>query len=105
MEAFEGRSYVREFWLKADVALIKAHRGDRLGYLVFNKAARNFNPLMATAAKVTIAQVTAIVEPGALDPEAVVTPGIFVQGGVAVADPAQEEGLYRANAVYPARAA
>lgn len=105
VENFEGRSYVRELWLKADVALIKAHRGDRLGNLVFNKAARNFNPLMATAAKVTIAQVTDIVEPGALDPETVVTPGIFVQGVVAVADPAQEEDLNRANAAYPARAA
>ena len=105
VENFEGRSYVRELWLKADVAFIKAHRGDRLGNLVFNKAARNFNPLMATAAKVTIVQVTEIVEPGALDPEAVVTPGIFVRGVVAVADPAQEEDLNRANAAHPVRVA
>jgi 3-oxoadipate CoA-transferase alpha subunit len=105
VEEFEGRPYVRENWLKADVALIKAHRGDRLGNLVFNKAARNFNPLMATAAAVTIAQVSEIVEPGTIDPEAVVTPGIFVQGVVEVANPAQEEELNRANAVYPEQAA
>jgi len=105
VETFDGRPYVRERWLKADVALIKAHRGDRLGNLVFRKAARNFNPLMATAAARTIAQVSEIVEPGIIDPESVVTPGIFVAGVVAVADPAQEEELNRANAVYPPRAA
>ncbi|WP_279482978.1 3-oxoacid CoA-transferase subunit A [Aureimonas sp. SK2] len=105
VEEFEGRAYVRELWLKADVALIKAHRGDRLGNLVFNKAARNFNPLMAMAANVTIVQVSEIVEPGAIDPESVVTPGIFVQGVVEVANPAQEEDLNRADAVYPPRAA
>ncbi|WP_427023602.1 3-oxoacid CoA-transferase subunit A [Aureimonas ureilytica] len=105
VEEFEGRPYVRERWLKADVALIKAHKGDRLGNLTFNKAARNFNPLMAMAASVTIVQVSEIVEPGAIDPESVVTPGIFVQGLVEVANPAQEEELNRANAVYPERAA
>ncbi|WP_294645205.1 3-oxoacid CoA-transferase subunit A [uncultured Aureimonas sp.] len=105
VEEFDGRPYVRERWLKADVALIKAHRGDRLGNLVFNKAARNFNPLMAMAAATTIAQVSEIVEPGAIDPERVVTPGIFVQGVVEVADPVQEEDLNRANAVYPERTA
>lgn len=105
VEEFEGRAYVRERWLKADYALIKAHRGDRLGNLTFNKAARNFNPLMAMAASVTIVQVSEIVEPGAIDPESVVTPGIFVQGLVEVADPAQEEELNRANATYPVRAA
>ncbi|WP_062235231.1 3-oxoacid CoA-transferase subunit A [Aureimonas sp. N4] len=105
VEEFDGRPYVRERWLKADVALIKAHKGDRLGNLTFNKAARNFNPLMAMAAATTIVQVSEIVEPGAIDPESVVTPGIFVQGLVEVASPAQEEELNRANAVYPARAA
>jgi len=105
VETFDGRPYVRERWLKADVALIKAERGDRLGNLVFRKAARNFNPLMATAAAVTIAQVGEVVEPGALDPEAVVTPGIFVQGVVAVPDPAQEEDLNRSGARYPEVAA
>ncbi|MEP0509752.1 MAG: 3-oxoacid CoA-transferase subunit A, partial [Aurantimonas coralicida] len=105
VEEFEGRPYVRELWLRADIALIKAHRGDTLGNLVFNKAARNFNPLMAMAAATTIVQATEIVQPGVLDPEAVVTPGIFVQGLVQVPHPAQEEDLNRANAVYPEKAA
>ncbi|WP_158871395.1 3-oxoacid CoA-transferase subunit A [Antarcticirhabdus aurantiaca] len=105
VEEFDGRPYVRELWLKADFAIIKAHKGDRLGNLVFNKAARNFNPLMATAAAVTIAQVTEIVEPGAINPEAVVTPGIFVQGLVEVPNPAQEEDLNRTGAAYPEKAA
>ena len=65
--------------LLADYALIKAHRGDRLGNLVYRKTARNFGPLMASAATVAIAQVNQIVELGQLDPEAVVTPGIFVE--------------------------
>lgn len=101
VEEFEGRPYVQERWLKADVALIKAHRGDRLGNLVYRMAARNFNPLMCMAAAQTIAQVTLIVDPGGIDPEAVVTPGIFVQGLVEVPNPAQEEDLNRANARYP----
>ncbi len=74
-----GRHYVLEYPIHADVALIKAHRGDRWGNLVYRKTARNFGPLMATAARCTIAQVSEVVELGALDPEAVVTPGIFVQ--------------------------
>ncbi len=74
-----GRDYVLEDALLADYALIKAHRGDRLGNLVYRKTARNFGPLMASAATVAIAQVSQIVELGQLDPEAVVTPGIFVE--------------------------
>ena len=101
VEEFGGRPYIRELWLKADFALVKAHVGDTLGNLTFNKAARNFNPLMCTAAAVTIVQVSKIVAPGGIDPEAVVTPGIFVQGLVEVADPVQEEDLNRAEAVYP----
>ena len=65
--------------LTADFAFVKAARGDRLGNLVYHRTARNFNPMMATAAKVTIAEVEDLVEPGTLDPEAIVTPGIFVQ--------------------------
>jgi 3-oxoadipate CoA-transferase alpha subunit len=65
--------------LHADFALIKALRGDRWGNLVYRKTARNFGPIMATAAKITIAQVAEVVPLGALDPEAIVTPGIFVQ--------------------------
>jgi 3-oxoadipate CoA-transferase alpha subunit len=75
----DGRHYVLEAPIHADFALIKALKGDRWGNLVYRKTARNFGPIMATAAKVTIAQVSEIVELGALDPEAIVTPGIFVQ--------------------------
>ena len=74
-----GRMYVLEMPIHADVALIKAEKGDRWGNLVYRKAARNFGPIMASAAKLTIASVHDVVELGALDPEAVVTPGIFVQ--------------------------
>jgi 3-oxoadipate CoA-transferase alpha subunit len=70
---------VLEFPIHADYALIKADRGDRWGNLVYRKTARNFGPIMASAAKCTIAQVREIVELGGLDPEAIVTPGIFVQ--------------------------
>ncbi len=75
----DGRPHVFEKPLKADFAFIKAFRGDRLGNLVYHRTARNFNPMMATAAAVTIAEVEQLVEPGTLDPEAVATPGIFVQ--------------------------
>ena len=86
-----GRNYVLEYPLHADVALIKARAADRWGNLVYNKTARNFGPIMATAARCTIAQVDKIVELGELDPESVVTPGIFVQRVVAVkSKPARE---------------
>lgn len=98
---FDGRPYVQERWLRADFALIKADCGDRMGNLTYRKAGRNFNPLMAMAAATTIAQVSRIVEPGAIDPEQVVTPGIFVQHLVEVAEPAQEEILNRQEARYP----
>jgi 3-oxoadipate CoA-transferase alpha subunit len=75
----DGRQYVFETPIHADFALIKAHMGDRWGNLVYRKSARNFGPIMATAAKVTIAQVSEVVALGELDPEAIVTPGIFVQ--------------------------
>jgi len=75
----DGKSYVLELPLHADFAFIKAYRGDRLGNLVYRKTARNFNPVMATAARITIAEVEQLVEPGQIDPEAVVTPGIFVK--------------------------
>ena len=80
----DGRSYVLEYPIHADFALIKAHRGDRWGNLVYRKTARNFGPIMAMAAKTTIAQVSEIVPLGSLDPEVVVTPGIFVQRVVAI---------------------
>lgn len=81
-----GRNYVLEYPIHADVALIKAERGDRWGNLIYNKAARNFGPIMAAAARTTIAQVREIVDLGALDPESIVTPGIFVQRLVRIDD-------------------
>jgi 3-oxoacid CoA-transferase subunit A len=76
---FEGKRYVMERWLRADFALVKAWKGDRAGNLIYRKTARNFNPMMATAAKVTIAEVEELVDAGTLDPDAIVTPGIYVQ--------------------------
>jgi 3-oxoadipate CoA-transferase, alpha subunit len=81
----EGRMYVLESPIHADYALIKADRGDRWGNLTYRMTARNFGPVMAMAAKVTVASVHEIVELGSLDPEAVVTPGLFVQRVVQVA--------------------
>src|SRR5664279_3047289 len=78
-KSFDGRPYLLERGLTADFALIKAWRGDTAGNLVYRKTARNFNPMMATAAKVTIAEVEELVEPGEIDADHVVTPGIFVQ--------------------------
>jgi len=75
---FQGRSYVLEHALQADFALIKAWKGDRMGNLVYRKTAQNFNPVMATAAKVSIAEVEELVEPGVIDPDHVKTPGIYV---------------------------
>lgn len=97
---FDGRHYVQERWLKADFAIIKAHLGDRHGNLTYNKAARNFNPLMCMAAASTIVQVSRIVEAGEIDPEHVVTPGIFVDRVVEVSQPRQEEELIRAGVTY-----
>ena len=81
----DGINYVLEYPIRADFALIKAHRGDHWGNLVYRKTARNFGPIMAMAAKTAIAQVSKIVPLGALDPEEIVTPGIFVQRDVEIA--------------------
>lgn len=78
VEEFDGRLYVRERWLKADLAIIRAWRGDPAGNLVYRKTARNFNPMMATAAKVTVAEVEELVPEGALEADHVHTPGVFV---------------------------
>jgi 3-oxoacid CoA-transferase subunit A len=75
---FEGRTYVMERWLKGDFSLVKAWKGDKWGNLVYRKTARNFNPMIATASKVTIAEVEHLVEPGELDPDQIHTPGIYV---------------------------
>ena len=80
---FGGREFVLEYPIHADVALIKAYKGDRWGNLVYRKTARNFGPVMATAARCAVAQVEEIVELGVLDPESIVTPGIFVSRVVA----------------------
>lgn len=95
---FDGISYLQERWLKADIALIKAETADRKGNLTYSLAARNFSPLMAMAARLTIVQASRIVEPGGIDPEHVVTPGIFVDRLVEVPDPQQEEALLRKEA-------
>lgn len=97
VDEFDGRKYVQERWLKADYALVKAELGDPHGNLTYRKAARNFGPLMCTAAAQTIVQVSQVVEAGTIDPEVVVTPGIFVNVVVEVANPAQEELLNRAE--------
>lgn len=101
VEEFEGRPYVQERWLKADFALVKGQLGDPRGNLTYSKAARNFNPLMCMAARQTIAQVSRIVPASDIDPENVVTPGIFVEQLVEVPNPQQEELLNRAGATYP----
>jgi 3-oxoacid CoA-transferase subunit A len=77
-EVFDGETFVRETWLKADLAIVKAWKGDHEGNLIYRKTARNFNPNMATAAKVTIAEVEELVPNGSLDPDQIHTPGIFV---------------------------
>lgn len=99
---FDGRMFVQERWLKADVALIKADRADRMGNLTFRAAARNFSPLMAAAAAVTVVQVRQVVKPGEIDPEQVITPSIFVNSVVEVPGAQQEEALMREGVAYVA---
>ena len=101
VRTIHGRDYVLEFALKADFALIKCERADRYGNLIYNKTARNFGPVMAMAASTTIAQTGGVVALGALDPEVIVTPGIFVQRVVTVVDPAQESKLVAQGRTYP----
>jgi 3-oxoadipate CoA-transferase, alpha subunit len=86
----DGRDYLLEYPIRADVALIRAYQGDTMGNLVYRKTGRNFGPIIATAAALTIAEVTEVVEVGNLDPEAVVTPGIFVDR-IVVAQPQPAE--------------
>jgi 3-oxoacid CoA-transferase subunit A len=76
---FDDRPYLLESWLRADYALVKAWKGDRSGNLVYRRTARNFNPMMATAARITIAEVEELVDTGTLDPDHIVTPGIYVK--------------------------
>jgi 3-oxoacid CoA-transferase A subunit len=76
---FHGKMHVMEEWLRADFALVKAWKGDRFGNLVYKRTARNFNPMMAMAGRITVAEVEELVQPGELDPDEIHTPGIFVQ--------------------------
>lgn len=96
-----GREYVLEHALTADFALVKADRGDRFGNLVYHRAARNFGPIMCMAARTSIVQVREMVEAGGIDPEHVVTPGLFVQRLVEVPAPAYESRLIAEGARYP----
>ena len=98
---FDGRSYVLEPWLKADYALIKCETADPLGNLTYNKTARNFAPLMCMAATTTIVQARKLLPAGGIDPECVVTPGIFVDRLVEVTDPVHEDVLIAAGRTYP----
>lgn len=98
---FNDREYVMERCLTADFALVKAERGDRLGNLVYNKAARNFGPIMCMAANTAIVQVSETVEAGALDPEHIITPGIFVKRLLQVDKPQLESALIAQGATYP----
>ncbi|MDR9450105.1 MAG: 3-oxoacid CoA-transferase subunit A [Acidimicrobiia bacterium] len=98
---FGDRDYVLEYGLKADFALLKCKRADRHGNLIYHRTARNFSPLMATAATTTIVQTADLVEPGGLDPEVIVTPGIFVARVVVVENPAHESELVARGVTYP----
>ena len=98
---FDGRTYVQERWLQADAAIIKAELADTHGNLTYRRAARNFNPLMCMAAGVSIVQARKVVAPGDIDPEHVVTPGIFVNAVLEVPEPRQEEELIRSGEAHP----
>lgn len=97
---FNGQEYVLEYGIKADFALVKAETADRYGNLLYHATARNFGPIMCTAANTTIVQVKHIVEAGMIDPETVVTPGIFVQKVIEVTNPADESKLVEENISY-----
>jgi len=98
---FDGRTYVMEPWLQADFALIKCETADTVGNLTYNKTARNFSPLMCMAATTTIVQTKKLLAPGGIDPEIVITPGIFVDRIVEVPQPVHEDTLIAAGRSYP----
>lgn len=98
---FDGREYVLERALRADFALVKAQRADRYGNLLYRRTARNFSPIMCMAAATSIVQVKELAEVGCIDPEAVVTPGIFVSRLVLVEHPQQESQLVKEGRCYP----
>lgn len=101
IRVFGGQSYVLEYAIKADFSLVKCRAADRYGNLTYNKTARNFGPVMCTAAATTIVQAKQIVEPGGIDPEVVVTPGIFVSKVTEIERPADESTLVAENRRYP----
>jgi 3-oxoadipate CoA-transferase alpha subunit len=98
---FNGQEYVLEYGIKADFSLVKCHKSDRYGNQVYNATARNFNPIMCTAATETIVQTKTIVDAGEIDPEVVITPGIFVHKVVEITNPANESELVAAQMKYP----
>ena len=98
---FNGKPYVMEYGLKADFAMVKCKIADRYGNLLYNKTARNFGPVMCMGARRSIVQASRVVEPGALDPEAIVTPGIFVDKVVEISNPLSENQLIKENRRYP----
>ncbi len=98
---FDGITYVMEYGLKADFSLVKCEAADRYGNLIYNKTARNFGPVMCTAADQTLVQAKRIVELGDIDPECVVTPGIFVKKVVEVTNPSDESKLVAEERSYP----
>jgi 3-oxoadipate CoA-transferase alpha subunit len=98
---FNGQEHVLEYGLVADFALVKAETADRYGNLLYHATARNFGPIMCTASKVAIVQAKKIVDPGGIDPEIVVTPGIFVQKVVEINNPADESKLVEEEIYYP----
>ena len=101
LREFDERTYVMEPWLRADFALVKCELADPVGNLTYNKTARNFSPLMCMAAATTIVQARKVVPAGGIDPEHVITPGIFVDRVVEVTDPVHEDVLIAAGRSYP----
>ncbi|MBE51150.1 MAG: 3-oxoadipate CoA-transferase [Flavobacteriales bacterium] len=97
---FAGKEYVLEFAIKADYALIKCKKADRYGNLIYHATARNFGPIMCTASKTTIVQTRKIVKLGDLDPESIITPGIFVQKVIEIKNPVHESELVKENVKY-----
>lgn len=100
-KVFDGKTYVMEHAIKADFSLVKCHAADKYGNLIYNKTARNFGPVMCMAAKTTIVQARKILEVGQIDPECVVTPGIFVKRVVEISNPADESVLVAEKRRYP----
>lgn len=98
---FNGQTYVMEYGIRADYSLVKCKAADRYGNLIYNKTARNFGPIMCTAAETTIVQAREILPLGGIDPECVVTPGIFVNRVVPVENPAAESQLVKEGRRYP----